>query len=165
MLRKILPISAAIFGMTMLPNSAQAVTAQAAANAVVLTPIAIAKDNDMSFGSMFPTAAAGTVILGTDDSRTEANVTLGPSTGTAATFTVTGTASATYAITLPASAVLNDGGVNDMTANAFTHDAGGTPTIGGGGSSTLKVGSTLNVGANQVAGSYTVNFDVTVDYN
>ncbi|MDH5444043.1 MAG: DUF4402 domain-containing protein [Gammaproteobacteria bacterium] len=164
MLRKILAISSLISVTAMLPTTTHAATDTAASSAVVLTPITITKTIDMSFGDMFPTAAAGTVVLGTDDSLTHTNVTAGPTGGTAATFTVGGSEGSTYAITLPANITLVSGG-NNMIVDTFTHNAGGTPTIGVGGTSTLKVGGTLNVGATQAAGSYSVNFDVTVDYN
>jgi hypothetical protein len=55
-----------------------------------------------------------------------------------------------------------------MTANTFvsspTVGAGGN--LGAGGSQTLYVGATLNVAANQTAGTYTsAAFTVTVNYN
>ncbi len=51
-----------------------------------------------------------------------------------------------------------------MTVDTFNDDAGATPTLVGG-SDTFNVGATLNVGAAQVAGTYSGTFAVTVNYN
>lgn len=167
MLRKILPISAAIAGMAMLPNTAQSATANATATAEVLAPITITKTVDMSFGDLYAdNLAIGTVALGTDGTRTAGGaVTLGPTGGAAATFTLTGTASAAYSITLPGVAVQLDSGANNMLVDTFVHDAGGAPALDGTGNGTFNVGATLNVGINQAAGTYVGNFDVIANYN
>jgi uncharacterized protein DUF4402 len=83
---------------------------------------------------------------------------------TAAAFTVSGQGSATYAITLPASATVTSG-ANTMTVNGFTSNPAGTGTLSGAGSQNLLVGATLNVGASQATGTYSGTFDVTVTYN
>ena len=147
------------------------VTAQATATAIIVTPIAIVKTTDMNFGNLAvsPTIP-GTVVLpaALAPVRTiTGGVTLMPGgTITAAAFTVTGLANATYSILLPASASLTGPGA-PMTADTFvsspTVAAGGLLT---GGSETLYVGATLNVAAAQVAGTYTsLAFNVTVNYN
>jgi hypothetical protein len=53
-----------------------------------------------------------------------------------------------------------------MTVNAFTSTPSGTGALTAG-SQILKVGATLNVGAGQVAGTYTnaTGFPVIVNYN
>ena len=51
-----------------------------------------------------------------------------------------------------------------MTVDTYTHDAGGSPSLGGG-SDSFNVGATLNVGATQAVGAYTGTFSVTVGYN
>lgn len=167
MLRKILSISAIISAMAMLPNAAQSATATASATAEVLTPIGITKSIDMSFGDLYAdNVAIGTVTLATDGTRTAGGaVTLGPTAGAAAVFDVTGTASATYAITLPATDVTLISGANNMIVNTYVHDAGGAPALGGGGTASFNVGATLNVGINQAPGVYTANFDVIANYN
>jgi hypothetical protein len=146
--------------------------ATATASATIVTPIAIAKTVDMNFGNIAASAVAGTVVLpaALAPARTvTGGVTLPatPGTVTAATFTVTGASGFTYSITLPASATLTGPGAN-MIANTFVS----TPTVGAGGlltggTQTLYVGATLNVGAAQVAGAYTTPaaFTVTVNYN
>lgn len=148
------------------------VSATATATANIVTPIAIVNTTNMNFGNLAvsPTVA-GTVVLpaGLAPTRTlTGGVTLMTGgTITAAAFTVTGLVDATYSISLPASASLTGPGA-PMLADAFVSTptvlAGGVLTLG---TQTLYVGATLNVGAAQVAGSYTTvtPFTVTVNYN
>ena len=100
------------------------VFAQATANAsaTIITPISISKNTDMNFGNIVASAAPGTVVLTPAGARSITGGTFLPATtGTvaAASFTVTGANSFTYAITLPASVVVSDGGTNTMTVNTF----------------------------------------------
>jgi len=148
--------------------SAQA-SATATATATIITPITITKASDMNFGNVAVQAAvAGTVIMSPAGVRSAtAGVTLPGTSGTvsAASFTVNGQAGYTYAITLPVTLTINSG-VNNMIVNTFTS----TPTAIGnltGGTESLTVGATLNVGAAQAPGVYTsaTPFTVTVNYN
>jgi hypothetical protein len=90
-------------------------------------------------------------------------VTDGTNSPTSGVFTVTGAAGIGFSITLPATATITSG-VNTMTVNAFTSTPSGTGTLVAG-TATVNVGATLNVAANQVAGSYTGTYPVTVNYN
>jgi len=147
-------------------------TATAAASAAIITPITIAKTVDMNFGNVAVSATlAGTAVLAPAGTRTTGGaggVTLPATVGTvtAATFTVSGQASYTYAITLPASATITSSG-NTMTVNAFTSSPSATGLLSSGGSQTLTVGATLNVAAGQASGTYTnaSGVPVTVNYN
>lgn len=147
------------------------VTATATASATIVTPISITKTVDMDFGNVAVGATGGTVVLSTAGSRTETGgVTLPAVTGTvaAASFTVSGTAGYTYAITIPTSDHTIANGGNTMVVNSFTSDPSGTGTLDGTtGEQTLNVGATLNVSALQAAGVYTSStpFEVTVNYN
>ena len=150
-------------------NSNAQATAQASATATIVTPISIVKVVDMNFGNIAVTSSGGTVILSTAGARsTTGGVTLPAVTGTvtAASFTVSGTASFAYNVTLPSSATLSNGG-NNMTADVFTSNpSGSNGVLSAGGTQTLAVGSTLHVSAAQPAGVYTCSsFDVTVNYN
>ncbi len=152
-----------------LQSSAQAASTTATATATVATAISIAKNVDMSFGTIGATAIAGTVVLGTDGSRTCTNVDcLSGSPGAAADFTVTGQASQTYSITLPGAAVALTGPGPNMDATVFVSNPTPTGTLSGGGTETLLVGATLAVAiaATQTPGVYTsAAFTVTVNYN
>lgn len=145
-------------------------TASAIATANVVTPISIAKNTDMAFGNLAVQAATGgTVVLAPAGTRSRTSgVTLPATTGTvsAASFTVTGNGSYTYAITLPTTVTLtHSGAVQTMVASSFTSTPSGTGTLSSG-TQNITVGATLTVAAGQLAGVYTSgNFDVTVNYN
>jgi len=158
--------------LTATSSSFAQATATAAASATIITPITITKTVDMNFGNVAVSATiAGTAILAPAGTRTTGGaggVTLPATTGTvaAATFTISGQASYTYAITLPASATITSSG-NTMTVNAFTSSPSATGLLSSGGTQTLTVGATLNVAAAQAAGTYTnaSGVPVTVNYN
>ncbi len=146
------------------------VSATATASATIVSPIAISKTVDMNFGNVAASGTAGTVVLTPAGGRsTTGGVTLPVTAGTvtAASFTVTGTPDYTYAITLPAAALTITSGGPSMTVSNWTSTPTPTGTLTGG-TSTLTVGATLNVGVNQTAGVYGIpaeTFTVTVNYN
>ena len=148
-------------------------TATASASANIITPISIVKTVDMNFGNVAVSATvSGTAVLAPASTRTtggSGGVTLPATTGTvaAASFTVSGQASYTYAITLPSTCTITDGASHTMTVNAFTSSPSATGTLSTGGSQVLTVGATLNVAAAQPAGAYTnaTGVPVTVNYN
>jgi hypothetical protein len=145
-------------------------TATATASATIVTPISISKTVDMNFGNVAVQAATGgTVVMTPAGVRTQTGgVTLPATTGTvsAASFTVTGQGSYTYAITLPSSALTITSGSNTMTVSSFTSTPLGTGTLSAG-TETLTIGATLNVASAQAAGTYVsaTPFNVTVNYN
>lgn len=145
-------------------------TATATATATVITPISISKNADMSFGNLAVQAGTGgTVVLAPAGTRTSTSgVTLPSATGSvsAASFTVTGSGSSTYSITLPSTVTLtHTGGVETMTASSFTSNPSSTGALSSG-TQNIAVGATLTVAAGQLAGVYTSgNFNVTVNYN
>ena len=147
-------------------------TATASASATIITPITIVKDVDMNFGNVAVSATlGGTVVLAPAGTRTTGGaggVTLPATVGTvaAASFTVSGQANYTYAITLPTTKTITSG-ANTMTVDNFTSNPSATGTLSGAGSQTLTVGATLNVSAAQASGVYTnaSGVPVTVNYN
>lgn len=156
-------------GMTQSANAQSSATASA--SATIVTPITITKTVDMNFGNAAVQASTGgTVVLAPASTRTATSgVTLPAVTGTvaAASFDIAGQANYTYAITLPTSISINDGGTNTMTVNSFISSPSATGQLSATGTQTLTVGATLNVGAGQAAGTYTSGspFTVTVNYN
>ncbi len=169
---KVIAVAAiAIFANT--TSSFAQASATASASATIITPISIAKSVDMNFGNIAVSAStSGTVVLDTKGARTTGGaggVTLPATTGTvaAAEFIVSGEASYTYAITLPATATLADGKGNTMGVNTFTSYPSATGTLDSKGNETLTVGATLSVAAAQAAGTYTdkAGVPVTVNYN
>ncbi len=151
-------------------NSNAQSTATATATATVITPISISKTTDMSFGNLaVQSGTGGTVVLAPVGTRTITDgVTLPSTTGpvSAATFTVTGSGTSTYAITLPSLVTLTlSGGVATMAASSFTSNPSATGALSSG-TQDIAVGATLTVAAGQLAGVYTSgSFDVTVNYN
>jgi hypothetical protein len=143
-------------------------TEQTTATATIVGPLALTKVSDMNFGTIAVTGTAGTVVLGTDNSRTAVGPALvPPAAGVAASFTVSGEALRTFTITLPANGTVSlISGANTMAANTFVHNGGANPALNAGGTAAFTVGATLSVAAAQPAGVYTsANFPVTINYN
>lgn len=148
-------------------------TASANAKVKIRKAITLTKTADLDFGGIVISAAgtaADTAVL------TPANVLTAPGTngtivGTfnttaAAAFNVTGTKSATYAVTLPAAPIALVGPGGGVTVGTFTSASGsGTNTLSTAGTDTLNVGGTLTVPQTTVDGDYTGIFSVTVAYN
>ena len=146
------------------------VTGTATGTATIITPIAIANNGNMNFGSLAVSASAGQVILNPAGVRSvTGGVTLPSTTGSVsvASFKVTGLANSTYSITLPVDDYVISGAGSSMIINAFTNNLGATGTLSEEGRKTINVGATLNVMASQAAGTYTnsTGFGVTVNYN
>ncbi|CAN5538858.1 hypothetical protein BH10PSE16_BH10PSE16_30030 [soil metagenome] len=128
----------------------------------------ITKAGGLSFGS-FVAGTGGAIAVTTSGGRSKTGgLILVPQGGssTAAQFTVSGTATATYAISLPAdgTVALFDGNSHSMAVNGFVSYPGATGTLSGG-TQMLSVGGTLTVGSSQPPGSYSGAFPVTVNYN
>lgn len=145
----------------------QAATAIATVEARIISIISIATRNGLGFGDVSSSSVAGTVMMTPSGTRT---TTGGATINTAiaaspATFDLEGTANASYAITLPLSVVLSDGGTSTMVVDNFTSLPSLTGTLDSSGQQTLFVGGTLNVGNNQPFGSYSGLMSVTVEYN
>lgn len=130
--------------------------------------IAIQNTQGLSFGS-FVAGSGGSVTVSPSGVRSAIGaVLLIPSSdGLPAAFTVTGDASTAYTIQLPDNDFVNlTGPGGDMVINDFTSDPSGVNgQLSAGGSQTLSVGGTLNVGSGQVSGEYSGTFSVIVNYN
>ena len=168
-------IAAAILLTGFVTNANAQSTAFASTTAVLVTPISIAKTTDMHFGTVAASSTAGTVALDYADGRTAtggASLPAGSTLQKTAVFTVTGEGTSTFAITIPSSPITLTGSVSGtMTVSGFTCQESTASTLVAG-SKTLHVKATLNVGADQVGGTYTNNTGlvatglfVTVNYN
>ncbi len=144
-------------------------SANATASANIVARISIANTAALQFGDIVA-GTSGTNIVTVAPNGTRAisgagNASLAGGTITAASFTVSGSGSKTYAITLPATAATLTGpSSSSMTVDTFTSVPSGTGTLSSG-SQVLAVGANLNLSANQTAGNYTGTFTVTVAYN
>ena len=160
------------FALLLIGFSAKAfaqANATASTTVTIVTPIGITKSVDMVFGNIATTTASGTVVLGTDGTRTpNGGVTLPASTGTvtAASFAVTGSGSYTYTISLPSSPIALSGTTEGVTVGAFVSNPAPTGTLSTG-AQTVNVGATLNIPTSTVADTYknTSGLHVTVNYN
>ena len=163
---KFFTLSVAIFAFSTISFGQNDATGTAQASANIVTPISITKNIDLNFGNIAASGSAFTVKLSTAGERTSTGGagTLPSVNGTvtAAEFTAAGLSGATYAVTLPSTITITAGTTNNMTVDNFVSSSTNILTDG---SETFKVGATLYVGANQVAGAYTGNFNVTVNYN
>jgi spore coat protein U-like protein len=147
-------------------------TGTAEAKATLIRPITISMETNLNFGTIVvPSSTTGGTVMVSTDGTTEVtgtDISLAESLGdppTTASFTVTGEPNGTYAITLPDdNTVTISGPGEDMTVTGFTSNPDGTGVLAGG-TQTLSVGATLNVGADQAAGEYAGEFTVTVAYN
>ena len=160
----ILGFTAVSFGQT-LTNSATAT-----ATTTIENPLTIAKAQDMAFGKVYASnTETRDLILSTAGVRSGTAGFDAGSTTNAASFTVSGTKSTAYTITLPAGSVSTTtfpNGASAMLIDTWTSDPATTAgALDGNGSQTIKIGATLHLGAAQTAGDYTASFTVMVNYN
>jgi hypothetical protein len=140
-----------------------AATDSGSAGAQIVTAITITNTTDLYFGSIQPAAGGDTITLDTADTATPTGASVITGSPTSGSFDVSGTESALYSVTLPGSATITSG-ANTMTVDQFGHNAGATPTIAVGGTSTLNIGARLTIANGQAEGVYTGTYSVTVDY-
>lgn len=142
---------------------AYAASTTSTASATVIVPIAIAAGTQLNFGTFAANSAGGTVVITTLSARSSTgSVALSASTpGAAGSFTVTGNAASTFAITNPGTFNVTNG------ANTMAVSLTGLATTGtlAGGTATILVPGTLTVGASQAPGAYTGTYTMAVEYN
>ncbi|MDB5715245.1 MAG: hypothetical protein JWO15_2642 [Sphingomonadales bacterium] len=147
-------------------GTAMATTATATATVVTIRPMTLVKTSDLDFGSLIPSASAGTVVIDpTNNARTTTTGGVSAAGGapSAARFTGTGILNLAAFITLPTSITLTNGTANTMTVSNITTN-GGTTRLFIGAAIDVRVGGTLGVAANQAVGNYVGQFNVTVVY-
>lgn len=164
---KLALVSAFALGSIGFGVNSHAATVSADGTATVIAPMAITKNADLRFGK-FAAGTGGTVVMSTAGARTKTGgLTLSSlDAGGAASFAVTGDTTATYAITLPSTAVTitRTGFTETMSVGTFVSNPSGTGQLTSG-AQTLLVGGTLTAASAQVAGAYAGAFSVSVDYN
>lgn len=163
--------SVAAFGVFGASNGfAAPASTTATTTAEVVTPIAIVKAQDLSFGE-FAAGTGGTIVLTTAGAATPTGdvVLTVVGTTTAAQFTVTGQPDANFSITVSDNDLTH---TDTTTVMPFvtTHDLDGAtqddPTSGtlDLGTQTLYVGGTLTVAGAQQPGTYTGSITAEVNY-
>jgi hypothetical protein len=155
------------------PAAAQAVSASANALAkgVVVQPLTLARVQDLDFGTVVGSAAAGDVVIDADTGgRTiTGGVTGVPSfPGDRGLFEGAGTAGQTVQLQLNAPAVLvsQSNPLDLIVVNNMVLDSGNSTTrvIGLSGIFDVGVGGDFAIAANQPAALYQATFTLTADY-
>jgi hypothetical protein len=143
---------------------------ESVADAIVLRPLTLLKKNDMNFGTLASSPAAGTATLNpvTGVVTTTGGVTalaLG-SAPSPATFVGAGSKNAPYQIRLPKTPITltRVGGTETMAVSNWTTDGPTNRNVGANNAFQFNVGARVAVGANQVGGTYVGTFDITVHY-
>ena len=161
----IIAAGAAALTAGMYTSAASAASISANASANVIAPLTVAETNGgMNFGDVAVGTGGGTVVLDTTGGRSVTGDAEAVAGGTvrAGAYSVTGSGTKAYSITLPASATITDG-TNNMTVNGFNHDAGASPALTAG-ADTFNVGATLNINGSQAANAYSGTYTLTVNY-
>lgn len=167
--KKVILGSAALASAGSVALPARAATTGVPIQAIVLAPVQITQTRVLNFGSVTE-AGAGTASVDNLDAITVGGgVTSIGGTIQAGGYTLKAGVGVNVTVTAPAKATITEtvGGVATMTVNAFTFDGAAGPlthlmvaaTDAG-----LRLGGTLNVGAGQLAGTYTGTVVLTANY-
>jgi len=158
-----------IFGVFLNISAFAQQTSSATAHATIVQPINLLHVRDLSFGNISPGETSGIVVLsptaaGTRTANGGVILPSGSGTVQSAKFIVSGVDGYSYSIILPLAAITLSDGTHFMTIDNFTSTPSGSGVLTSG-SQIIYVGATLNVNANQEAGVYTEDFEITVNYN
>jgi Domain of unknown function (DUF4402) len=148
---------------------------QGSAEVTVVRPLSFVIDDNLDFGALFPSNVAGTVTLTPAGARTATNGIVLVGTGfKPASFAGRGTFNQRVDVSLGANSIFITGPGTRMRVRDFV--IGSTPTAiltttprrfriaAANGVFGFPVGATLEVGANQVPGTYTGNWSITLNY-
>ncbi|HLO19732.1 MAG TPA: DUF4402 domain-containing protein [Sphingomicrobium sp.] len=159
---------AAALALLVIPAEGSAARTQSATSQVaLLSPLSVIKRGDLDFGTLVVSGAGTAVVDPVSGSlTTTGGVTKAGSAAHPALFTGTGSRNSVVHIRLPQSpiTVTRVGGTQTMTVSTWTLDGATNRKIPPGSVFDFEVGATLNVNANQLAGTYTGTFSVTVQY-
>lgn len=156
------------------PAAAQVVssTAQAEARGTILQPLTLSWSQDLDFGTILvdPLGGGGSVTINADTgNRTVAGgvAEVGINNGQRALFTGSGPAGDNVDLVLsqPAGGLLYRDATTTLPG-VLVLDLGGSTarTIDAAGAYAVGVGGTFTIAANQPAGVYTADFDLTANY-
>ena len=152
------------------PAIAASASAQANAKGTVLKSLTLTAVSDLDFGTVAGDAASnGTVAINADTGLRSVSggvVALAGATSRAR-FDGLGDPNATVTLTLgqPAGGIICTAGCAATIPAALVLNSGGTSRVTDStGKLTVYVGGTFNIAANQQQGTYTAQFDMTVNY-
>jgi hypothetical protein len=159
--------AAAMLALASQPAAAQ-VTASSEGKAVILKPLTVLKIEDLDFGGLIPSAAAGTAVVNPFSGAvtTTGGVTAASGPTTAAAFVGAGTWRSPVIIRIPRNpiTITRVGGTETMTVSNFALDGASTRHVNAYEAFEFQVGAQHNVGANQAVGTYVGTFEVSVQY-
>ncbi len=151
-------------------NAQQATTLGDATAEIQFEDITLTQVSPLDFGVILPFGRNGSVIINTNGSTSPSNV-LSTQPGNPAEWSVTGVAGAPFAITFPTTIdISTPDGENTMRVDSFRTNFRGNSTVDQtsldtNGEQTVIVGARLVVLANQPAGIYSGQYQMTVAYN
>lgn len=165
-----------VIAMMAITNTAKAQWSTAIANQDISTevviPIQLASTHALRFGIIASPSVASTLIVDSFWGHQASAGLIFFGDEHFGIFQVTGQANRTYALTLPSQPVeLSNGSGGTMTVTDFTayFENGSNnqlnSTLNASGSEFVRVGATLNIGANQPSGVYLGSYTATAAYN
>jgi hypothetical protein len=139
----------------------------ATVEANIVSTINLAARSGIIFGDIGSSSIPGTVTIDVDGSRTSTGgATINTNTsGSPASFEVSGDPNALYFISLPTSVVLTSSAGDNIIVDNFTSAPSGIGQLDLSGRQNLNVGATMNVGSFQPFGAYRGTMTTTVEYN
>ena len=164
----ILALAAAALGTTSAAAAPVSSPTPPPGRALLLVPLTLTKIDDLSFGSVIPSAISGTVVINsvTGARSVAGGVTAMPSdVGQRAYFGGAGSPNQSVIVTVTAPASLTSAASDTLTVLALTLDGPPLRTIDPVARTFFfGVGGIILVGADQPEGVYTSNYDVTANY-
>ena len=128
----------------------------------VLEAHSLTKTSDLSFGSIIPSASAGSIRIAEDGTHTcDASLTCFGTT-TAGAFSILGRSGETVSVALDSDTItLTNGASASISGKISTNTKRLTLDAG---SAKLKIVASLDISANQAIGSYKGQYSVSVNY-
>jgi hypothetical protein len=155
-------------------GAVQAKTGTGTTTISVRRPLTITNTQNLAFGSLIrPTAASTVTINAQTGARTKsAGISWVGGTFQRGIYSVNGTPNKIVTLSMPNFTLLRSGGPDTMTVNTLRMSVNGgaqatitgTRNLGATGTLTIGIGGRLNVPANKVAGDYSGNYVLTVNY-
>ena len=164
----VLALAATALGATSVAAAPVASPTPPSGRALLLIPLTLTKIDDLSFGSVIPSALSGTVMINaiTGARSIAGGVTAVPSdVGQRAYFGGAGSPNQLVVVTINAPAVLTSTAGDTLPVLALTLDGGPLRSVHPVDRTFFfGVGGIILVNANQADGVYTSEFEVTADY-
>ncbi|HMT43328.1 MAG TPA: DUF4402 domain-containing protein [Chakrabartia sp.] len=140
----------------------------------LVQPITVTNTQSLAFGSLIRPTAAGNVTINAQTAARTKSAAISWVGGSfqRGIFSVNGTPNKVVTLSMPNFTLLRAGGTQTMTVNTLrmSVNAGaqatitGTRNLGATGTLTIGIGGRVNVAANQMAGDYSGNYVLTVNY-